>query len=511
MAEENKEKEMKFVTISAGWDGCPLAYHLDLEGADSILGQIQDVSERKNDDEPEESDDKKQRLSQYNGMMKKYSARKIVNALKKVDNKDEYFIFVDQNALWAYSEELLEAGFTKGLFPTKKDYEFEKGREEAMDFVEKNYPDIKIIPHQKFSTPEEARKYVEDCDVPLVIQSEGDFVATICPVDDVEQNHIEILSALDRHAKEYAQGEIILKEKLVQPVEITPEMVFWNGEPVFTDIDIETKNIGDGENNGNQVGCGSNLIIKTELDDKINKIAFPPIVYQMAKEHTGLFFWDISLYFTDKGIYFGEFCSNRPGYDSSMTECAMSGGALPYFNAIVSLKNPLQSKFGTAVRVFNLNRTKDQNITVGDDKNTWLYEAKKDKDQLTSVGDCWDLGVITGKGETVEEAIEDVYKNYDTLTFKEKYVRTKADFLADYPTSIIHRYKSVNHKYFEASDFNEPELSAMSKDIKDISSKVDDGLSKLHSALYDVMNQKKKTENVKGRLRDKIKNILNDR
>jgi len=194
-----------------------------------------------------------------------------------------------------------------------------------------------------------------------------------------------------------------------------------------------------------------------------------------------------------------------------MTECAMSGGVLPYFKAIVTRQNPLQSNFGTAVRVFNLNRTKDQNITIGDDKNTWLYEVKKDGEQLTSVGDCWDLGVITGKGETVEEAIEDVYKNYNTLTFKEKYVRTKADFLADYPTSIVHRYKVTNHKYFEAPDFVEPELSAMSKNIKEISSKVNDGLTKLHSDLSDVLNQKKENEKIKGTLRNKIKNILNDR
>lgn len=444
-----------FILLSSGWDGTCVAYHIQEENSEIkvLWGQVQDFNELKIDKEKEEPDDKKERLSQYDGMIKKYSAANLVKALKKVKNKDNYFIFCDQNQLWVYAEELIKAGFTKGIFPTKADFDFEKGREEAMEFVEEHYPDIQIIPHEKYKTVEEARAAVEEADVPLVIQSEGDYVATICPGDDVEQNHIEILAALEKHEKEYAKGEIILKEKLVQPVEITPQIVFFDGVPVFTDIDIETKNLGDGENNGNQVGCGTNLIIRTELEDEINKIAFPPKVYEMAKEHVGIFVWDISLYFTKDGIYFGEFCSNRFGYDALMTEMEMAGGATNYFNSLISQKNPLLSPLGAGIRVFNLNRSKDVEIAVQQPENTWLFEVKKEEDKLVSVGDCWDLGVMTGKGETVEEAIENVYKNYKSLVFKEKYVRTKADFLSEYPTSIVRRYKETNGTYFNGPEF----------------------------------------------------------
>lgn len=476
--DKEKTQVKNWITLSAGWDGQPIAYHIQQEGGKSYLGQIQDFKELKIDKEPEEPEDKEQRLSQYDGMLRKERAAKLVGALKKIANKDDYFIFCDQNQLWFYAEQLLRAGFTKGLFPTEEDFNFEKGREEAMNFVEEHYPYVQIIPHEKYSTVEEARQAVQESDVPLVIQSEGDYVATICPVDDVEQNHLEILAALDKHEKEYSKGEIILKEKLVQPVEITPQMVFWNGEPVFTDLDIETKNIGDGENNGNQVGCGTNLIIKTELEDEINRIAFPPKVYEMAKAHTGLFYWDISLYFTDSGIYFGEFCSNRPGYDSCLTECAMSGGAIPYFTSIMNGENPLKSTFGTAVRVFNLNRTPDQEINVGNEEHTWLYEVKKEEDKLMSVGDCWDLGVITGTGDTIEDAVEEVYKNVASLTFKEKYVRTKEDFLSDYPTSIVNRFNATNGTYYNVpaievkEDERDKEINTLQMEIQGLKSKM---------------------------------------
>lgn len=433
----------------------PVAYQLQEEGNEVYVGQIQDVSELKNGDSPEEPEDKKERLSQYEGMLKKYPAQKLVKSLLSIKNKEDYFVICDQNNLWVYGEKLSQAGF-KGMLPLKEDYEMEKDRKLAMDFVEKNYPGIKIIPHQQLKTVEEARKAVEETEVPLVIQSDGDTVATIVGEDDVEHNKITILSALDKHEKDYAKGDIILKEKLVQPIEITPQIIFWDGEPVFTDLDIETKNIGDGENNGNQVGCGSNLIIATDFEDKINKIAFPPAVFDMAKNRKGLFVWDISLYVTNNGIYFGEFCPNRFGYDAVLTECFMSGGPTAFFNGLVQHENPLLYKFGTAVRVFNLNRTKDQEITVGDETSTWLYEVKKEDDKLMSVGDCWDLGVITGAGDTIEEAVDAVYTNYKELTFKEKYSRTKEDFLADYPTSIIHRFKATNEKYFTAEEHVTP-------------------------------------------------------
>ena len=490
----------------------PIAFALQNEGKEVYVGQIQDVSELKNGDPPEEAEDKKERLSQYEGMLKKYPAEKLLKALLKVKDPSEYFVVCDQNNLWYIGEKLSKAGF-KGMLPLKEDYEFEKDRKLAMDFVSKNYPDVQIIPHNEYKTVEEARAATEASDVPLVIQSEGDHVATIVGEDDVEKNKITILSALDRHEKEYAKGSIILKEKLVKPVEITPEMVFWNGDPVFTDVDIETKNIGDGENNGNQVGCGTNLIVRTELDDEINRIAFPPAVHEMAKKRGGLFVWDISLYFTDQGIFFGEFCPNRFGYDAVMTECEMSGSVSAYFEAIQKGVNPLIKQFGGAVRVFNLNRTKDQEITVGKPDSTWLYEVKKKDDKLLSVGDCWDLGVITGAGDSIEDAVKETYENYSSLVFKEKYVRSKEDFLSVYPTSIIHRFKETNGVYFSAPDIDIEEkqdldLKKMAQNMEKLGSDLNthvESITKGVSALKDLAPQITQT---RSKFKDKLKKMM---
>lgn len=502
-----KPDALNYVVFTSEGTGLPIAHHLMLEGYNVLVGQAETFKELGIESTPDE--DKKLKDSQVlfkDIIKKKYPALKLLSALEKIKDKDNYFVYCDLNSLYKYGERLLKAGFTKGIFPTKEDYDFEKGREQAMDFVEENYPDIKIIPFEKVKTVEEAKKLVEESEVPLVIQSEGDFVSTICPPDDLEINKTEILSALEKHASDYSKGEIILKEKLIQPIEITPQIVFWNGEPVFTDIDIETKNIGDGENNGNQVGCGTNLIIRTELEDKINKIAFPPIVYEMAKKHTGIFIWDISIYFTKKGMFFGEFCSNRFGYDAVLTEMCMSGGAGAYFEGIQSLKNPLQRAFGAATRVFNLKLQKEAEIAVNEDDNTWVYEAKLDKGRMVSLGVFWDLAVITGCGDTITDAVEQIYETLPTLSFKEKYTRTKDDFYKDYPTSIIHRFNTMNHINFDTPDFEYNE-----EESKDYTEKMEIEKQSMKTDYEKSLKDKDKEYqgNIKS-IRDEIKSIINE-
>jgi hypothetical protein len=493
-----------WVTFSMGWDGMPIAYHLQNEGTDSVVGMIQSKKEIDQEDD-EEPEDKEQRISQYDGMIKKYPAAKLVKALKEIDNKDDYFIFFDQNNLYPYAEELLKAGFTKGLFPLKDDFDFEKDRERAMDFVQENYPDVKIIPYQIAKTVEEAKKMAEESDVPMVLQSKGDFVSTICPPDDLEINKKQIMDALDKHASDYAKGEIVLKEKLIKPIEITPQIVFWNGEPVYTTLDLETKNIGDGENNGNQVGCGTNLIIKTGFEDRINKIAFPPKIHHMAKKRNGFFIWDISLYITEKGIFFGEFCSNRLGYDASLTEMSMSGGALAYFSKIMRGENPLVQDFGFSIRTFNLNRQKDIEISTESNEETWLYETKKDGDRMVSLGCAWDLGVVTGTGDTPKQAIDSAYSNYESLSFKEKYARSKTDALSDFPTSVVNRYKMTNGVYYDAPDFEDTDESRNTYHEK-VSIQSSE-MQRTYEGLIDRMKQDHSKE--MDSIREEIKQIIN--
>ena len=65
------------------------------------------------------------------------------------------------------------------------------------------------------------------------------------------------------------------------------------------------------------------MVISTDPKDKLNKIAFPKIVFDMAKEAKGMFVWDLSVFDFLKQtgkIYPGEFCANRVGWDDFHTQ-----------------------------------------------------------------------------------------------------------------------------------------------------------------------------------------------
>ncbi len=445
-------KDLKFIVLTNGWDctpwyGMSIAHHLQQEGYDVTVGYEDNY----------DAEDKTAKLTQFDGILKKHPIKTLVKALKQLSNKDEYFVYCDHSELYEYATELTKAGFKNGLFPTEKDCEFEKDRELAMEFVRQHYTGIKLIPFNEFSKIDDAKKFIDENPDVYVLQSKGDHVSTIVPTSDVPELAAEqIKNQMDKNKSDYEKGGLILKKKLINPIEITPQIMFYNGEPVFTDLDIETKNIGDGNNNGDQVGCGSNLIIKTEFDDKLNKIAFPQVVYDMAKEHVGMFVWDISLYITPDGIYFGEFCANRLGFDASMTEMCMSDGAGEYFEKIMEGENPLEKTFGVALRLFNLGRSEDINIAFkGIEEYVWLYDVKIKDLEMVSTGACWDLGVITASGDTIESAIDKLFAYKDKFVFKEMYSRTKNDFNDYYHTSILDRFAKINHKFIEAPDTKE--------------------------------------------------------
>jgi hypothetical protein len=229
---------------------------------------------------------------------------------------------------------------------------------------------------------------------------------------------------------------------------LTPEIQFYNGKPIATLVDIELKRFGAGDNSI-MTGCSGDLVFTTEIESKINEVAFPKVVYDMAKKHEGLFVWDASLLFDkDNGdIYFGEYCPNRMGYNCFYSELALVGSASEYFEAIVKGDNPFPYGFGSSVRMFNLHKDKDRRTLAGagieysDDACVWLMDVKSEDDKMVTAGYSFDLGVATGFGSSIQESAKSAYQMVDEVSFMGKYFRPLTDYLdKKYPTSITNRY-----------------------------------------------------------------------
>lgn len=438
---------MKYIIFTFDFSAACVAKKLKEEGNEVILAVVQDAKELGNGLK-EDADAKKKRLSLYDGVIQKFDAKDVLRNMIKVKNKDEWFVIFDMNTLWKYSQLVMKMGYKNGFFPTEEQFHYEDNRDSAKDFVKKHYPDLPVAEVHEFKTIDEGIQMLQDTENIYVLKAniEGDL--TVLPSsDDPELAKEEIIAALTTEKGEYEKAGYILEQKINNPIEITPQAVFYNGELVFTDIDIENKPIGAGSQ-GPMTGCSGNLIIKTNINDKINKIAFPKIVYEMAKKQPGMFVWDSSILIDEntEKMYFGEFCPNRWGFDAIFTELSMSGSCTEYFENVMAGRNPLKYTFGAAVRMFNLKKHESAIIIKEeDDKDIYVYDERLNKDHIESTGDNWNLLVAAGVGNTVEKAVDKAYEAMEKVAFTGGYIRPKFDFLSrEYQNSIPNRFDFTN-------------------------------------------------------------------
>lgn len=467
---ENNNGKLKYIFFTFDHVGTSIARKLEQEGNTVILGVIQDASELKND-KKEDADQKKERLAFFDGLIKKHDAKKVIKMMSKIKNKEEWFVIFDFNTLWRYSELVLSMGFTQGFFPLKKDFEFEEDRDAGKAFVKEHYPMLKVAELHEFKKVEEGIKFLEDDssgNIYVLKSFDGDGSTVLPMSEDPELAKEELKGALELEKSDYEKKGYLLEQKIINPLEITPEAVFYDGKLVCTNIDIENKPLGSGST-GPMTGCSGNLIFKTDTNEKINQIAFPDIVHSMAQEHSGLFIWDASILIDPKTdeLYFGEFCANRWGFDSLFAELTMCESVSSYFESLVAGKSPYIKDFSVGVRMFNLKKHKDVPIIFKDTEDgVFMYDAILKDDKIVSTGSEWDLLSVNGAGNTPSEALENCYNTLDGVTFTNGYYRPKFDFISkEYQNSIVNRFSHSNHMLFDVADFSKKTFKEISDEL----------------------------------------------
>jgi phosphoribosylamine-glycine ligase len=454
---------MKFVIIT--WDAYPLpiAKHLLDEKREVTVAIVKDredlgLKEKAHDEKPEE---RRQRLSTYDGMLKKATLARTMAMLERVTpgDRDDYFFFFDFNEMYNISEAIMKMGFRNGLFPTEFYYRMERERDLAKDYVEKNYGGKIRVPETKdFKKAQDGVNFINESDSVWVLKSNGNVGKTVVPCTDDPDLAKEILvSALTDCRKDYEGQGYILEEKIIGAMELTPVLVCYNGEPVYTLVELENKAFGSG-NIGPLKGGNQALSIRTSLDCKINEIAFPPAIYALAKKQPGLSIFDAGLLYDGKGFYFTEFCAMRYGWDGILSELVMRDDGEPfvanYFEDLVKKRSPLKRKYGVSVRLFNYKGGYEDTGRSDDDipivwyqsvnNNLFLYNVKEKDDAIVSVGGCDYLGGMTGSSDMLESAVNKTYKGISKICFESLYYRPKFDFLStDYSSSIMNRLEAI--------------------------------------------------------------------
>ncbi len=447
---------MKYVFITYSGLSLPIAYRLQQEGNEVIVGQIEDIKEYVMEEEVKRATEsdvlRDRRLKLFKNMVKLQPANRVIEQLRQVKNPQEYFLFFEENNLYRWADKVRDLDF-HGNFPTKEDYLFEIDREHAKEFVKTHYQKLNTPLVKEFSKVAEAIAFLKETNEIWVLKGKSDHAKTFVPtMKDAVFAKGQIIEMLNNFPQKYERMGFILELFIPSIIELTPEKIYYDGVPLATTMNFENKSFGSG-NISIQTGCSEDLIFPTELDDRINRICFPPIVDAMARQHKGLFIWDASVLINrrDGKMYFGEFCSNRPGYNSIFTELALTGSATKFFEKIVRKESPFTlGTVATSVRLFNLSRDEDTEQVSADiaidyrpdiEKDLWLWDVRRNqRGKLVTVGVDWNLAVITGAGRSIEEAVGKMYRNVDGFAYVGAYYRSKDDYLSlDYPTSIINR------------------------------------------------------------------------
>ncbi|HZN56107.1 MAG TPA: hypothetical protein VFB67_12385 [Candidatus Polarisedimenticolaceae bacterium] len=445
---------MRYALFTFTGDGLPVGFRLQEEGHDVVVGMVEDPADIVPDGASvpaEDASSRERRLSLYDGMLAKKPARALAAELSERRSLDDTFVLFDRNHLFKLATGLVSLDLA-GNFPTEEDYRFEHDREEAKRFVRRHYPSLAVADVRQFASIAEAGAFLERTDELWVLKGTSDGAATFVPdVDDVALAAKQILQQLGSNPEAYERTGFILEPLISSVVELTPQRMFYDGEPVATTLDVENKPFGSG-NVSVQTGCAQDLVFPIAESSRICEIAFPPMVRELAAKRKGLFYWDASLLIDrrTRKIHFGEFCSNRPGFNSLFSELAQCRSAHDYFSAAVQKRNPLTlGTLGCSVTLFNPAVERDgthppPSVPIEYKKhvadNLWLWDVKRERGRLVSAGDDSNLAVITGTGASIEAAVAQMYRAVDDFSFVGVYYRPKFDYLSmDYPTSIVNR------------------------------------------------------------------------
>jgi hypothetical protein len=443
---------MKYAVFTFDGYGLAIAHRLQQEGRQVHVGIVSEqemvTSELEKGIAPEAPRSRERRMSHYDGMLEKQRADDLIERIRKRPN--DWFTFFDLNHLFRFAAQLADLG-CPGNYPTEADYLFEIDREKAKEFVTKNYPNVRVGRKRRFKTGSSAKRFLKSSDDLWVLKGLAEEARTVVPdVEDLDLAHGQLLDALAQHPEEYESAGFILELLIPNAVELTPQKVFLDGRPVATCMCIENKQLGAG-NVGPMTDCAQDLVFGTSLDEQINQIAFPAAVDEMASQRAGLFYWDASLLANPRtgGLYFSEFCANRPGYNCLYSEIAACGSASGYFESLANGRSPYpDGVVAASCRVFNLHRGVDgQSLPGGTidfkervSEGLWLKDPHKRGRKVEAAGYTDTVAVLTGAGRSVGEAAKKLYKRIDEFSFEGSYYRPQFDFLSrEYRSSVINR------------------------------------------------------------------------
>jgi len=443
---------MKFAFFTYDGHGLPIAFKLQQEGYDVIVGQAENLEHMPN----EEEESKRRRLKLYDGLIEKISADKLFELLRK-ERPEDWFVIADFNYVFPYTEKLAKLGF-RGLLPTKEDFEFEEDREKAKDIVSRRYPIFSDLEIYEFQKVDKAIQFLkENQDKIYGVKGFNSEAPTYFPISSNPKiAREELIDILQQEKKLYESEGFILEEKIEDLIEFIPEIITYDGEIVGMSVDVEDKYFGPG-NTGPQTGCSADIVFWIDKNEeafkKLYELFFEPIQELIFRDNQ-MVIWDAGVMYSPsrERFYFTEFCPNREGYNAVFTKLSTFNKVSDYYLAITNKEYIYSVHLGCSIRIFNeLVDEKNKGYVIQDtklianlsNKDIWPWDVYAKNGKILNVGYDRNLAVITAKTNNWKDGfrkIDEFLSKGEEFLFPSMYFKRYWDLIqSDYPNNFVER------------------------------------------------------------------------
>ncbi len=327
---------------------------------------------------------------------------------------------------------LNEAGI-KTFGPDKKAAIIEGSKAFSKDLMKKY--GIPTAAYETFTDMEEALKYVETCDIPIVVKADGLALGKGVLICETRQDAIKAVHTMMEDKAFGKSGEKVVIEEFLTGPEVSV-LSFTDGKtivPMVSSMDHKRAHDGDqGLNTGGMGTIAPNPYYTPEVAEECMKTIFLPTVEAMNKEgrtFKGCLYFGLMI--TPKGPKVIEYNCRFGDPETQVVLPLLESDLLDIMLKIYDGKlDEAEVKFADkaaccvvmASEGYPEKYDKGFEITMPEDKNIYVAGAKigDDGSLLTNGGRV--LGV-TETAPTLEEAIAAAYETVKTVSFANAYYR----------------------------------------------------------------------------------------
>ncbi len=348
------------------------------------------------------------------------------------ENIDFCVVAPDDPLVMGAVDLLNEAGI-KTFGPNKRAAIIEGSKAFSKELMKKY--GIPTADYETFTDMESALKYVETCDIPIVVKADGLALGKGVLICETREDAVEAVHSMMEDKAFGKSGEVVVIEEFLTGPEVSV-LSFTDGKtivPMVSSMDHKRAHDGDqGLNTGGMGTVAPNPYYTPEIADECMQKIFLPTVKAMNEEgrtFKGCLYFGLMV--TPKGPKVIEYNCRFGDPETQVVLPLLESDLLDimlkiYEGRLDEAEVKFQDKHACCVvmasKGYPLQYEKGFEITMPDDKNIYVAGAKLSEDGklLTNGGRV--LGV-TETGDSLKEAIDRAYETVKSVHFENEYYR----------------------------------------------------------------------------------------